>query len=206
MKFLADLHIHSCFSLATSKNTDVDNLCIAARKKGITVLGTGDFTHPGWFWELKNKLVRTEEGLYKPNKAVSCKIDKLIPESCGGITRFIPTSEVCNIYKKGGKTRKIHSIILLPELSMVEKLNRKLKRLGKTESNGRPIFTFDVVNMLEMVFDVSERAMFIPAHIWTPWYSILGSISGFDSIKECFGGFSEYIFAAETGLSSDPAM
>ncbi len=206
MKFLADLHIHSRFSLATSKNTDVENLYVAARKKGITVLGTGDFTHPGWFGELKNKLVQAEDGLYKPNKAISGKIDKFIPESCRGITRFIPTSEVCNIYKKGGKTRKIHSIILLPELSVVEKLNRRLKRLGKTESNGRPIFTFDVVNMLEMVFDVSDRAIFIPAHIWTPWYSVFGSISGFDSIEECFGDFSEYIFAAETGLSSDPAM
>ncbi|MDP3282806.1 MAG: endonuclease Q family protein, partial [Desulfobacterales bacterium] len=112
----------------------------------------------------------------------------------------------CNIYKKGGKTRKIHSIILLPELSVVEKLNRRLKSLGKTESNGRPIFTFDVVNMLEMVFDVSDRAMFIPAHIWTPWYSVFGSISGFDSIEECFGDVSGYIFAAETGLSSDPGM
>jgi len=206
MKILADLHIHSCFSLATSKNTDVENLYIAARKKGITVLGTGDFTHPGWFGELKNKLVQAEDGLFKTNKDVSGKIKKFIPESCRGITRFILTAEVCNIYKKGGKTRKIHSIILLPDLSVVEKLNRRLKSLGKTESNGRPIFTFDVVKMLEIVFDVSDRAMFIPAHIWTPWYSVFGSISGFDSIEECFGAFSEYIFAAETGLSSDPAM
>jgi len=206
MKFLADLHIHSRFSLATSKNTDVENLYIAARKKGITVLGTGDFTHPGWFGELKNKLVQAEDGLYKPNKDISGKTDKFTPESCRGITRFLPTSEVCNIYKKGGKIRKIHSLILLPELSVVEKLNRRLKNLGKTESNGRPIFNFDVINMLEMVFDVSDRAMFIPAHIWTPWYSIFGSRSGFDSIEECFGNFSRYIFAAETGLSSDPAM
>jgi DNA helicase-2/ATP-dependent DNA helicase PcrA len=206
MKFLADLHIHSRFSPATAKNTDVENLCIAARKKGITVLGTGDFTHPAWFEELKSKLVQAEDGLYRPNKGISGKIDKFIPESCSGITRFIPTSEVCNIYKKGGKTRKIHSIILLPDLSLVEKLNRRLQSQGKTESNGRPIFTFDVVNILEMVFDVSDRAMFIPAHIWTPWYSVFGSISGFDSIEECFGDFTEYIFAAETGLSSDPAM
>ena len=206
MKFLADLHIHSRFSLATSKNTDVETLYVAARKKGITVLGTGDFTHPGWFGELKNEFVQAEDGLYKPKKNISGKIDKFIPESCRGITRFILTSEVCNIYKKGGKTRKIHSIILLPDLSLVEKLNRRLKSLGKTESNGRPIFTFDVVNMLEMVFDVSDRAMFIPAHIWTPWYSVFGSISGFDSIEECFGDFSGYIFAAETGLSSDPDM
>jgi DNA helicase-2/ATP-dependent DNA helicase PcrA len=206
MKFLADLHIHSRYSLATSKYTDVESLCISARKKGITVLGTGDFTHPTWFGELKEKLVRAKDGLYKPTKCISGKIHKFIPDSCEGITRFIPTTEICNIYKKDGKTRKIHSIILLPDLSLAEKLNRRLRKLGKTESGGRPIFTFDVVNTLEMVFDVSEKAMFIPAHIWTPWYSVFGSRSGFNSIEECFGAYSEYIFAAETGLSSDPAM
>ncbi|RPH52161.1 MAG: DNA helicase UvrD [Desulfobacteraceae bacterium] len=206
MKFLADLHIHSRYSLATSKNTDVESLCISARKKGITVLGTGDFTHPAWFGELKEKLVRAKDGLYKPNKSISGKIEKFIPESCEGIIRFIPTAEICNIYKKGGRTRKIHSIILLPDLSLAEKLNRRLRKIGKTESDGRPIFTFDVVNLLEMVFDITDRAMFIPAHIWTPWYSLFGSRSGFDSMEECFGDFSKYIFAAETGLSSDPDM
>ena len=206
MKFIADLHIHSRFSLATSKYTDVENLYTAARKKGVTVLGTGDFTHPGWFVELKNKLVQAEGGLYKLKKDISCKTDKLIPESCRGATRFILTSEVCNIYKKWGKTRKIHSLILLPEMSVVEKLNRRLKSLGKTESDGRPVFTFDVVRMLEIALDVSDRAMLIPAHIWTPWYSLFGSKSGFDSIEECFGDYSRYIFAAETGLSSDPEM
>lgn len=206
MKILADLHIHSRFSLATSKNTDVENIYIAARKKGINVLGTGDFTHPGWFEELKKKLVQAEGGLYKPSKDIYSRVENLIPEACRGITRFIPTSEVCNIYKKRGKTRKIHSLILLPEMSAVEKLNRRLKSMGKIESNGRPVFTFDVVNMLEMVFDVSDRAMLIPAHIWTPWYSLFGSKSGFDSIEECFGNYTGYIFAAETGLSSDPAM
>lgn len=206
MKILADLHIHSRFSLATSKNTNVENIYIAARKKGITVLGTGDFTHPGWFEELKNKLVQAEEGLYKLSKDTYSRIDNHVPEACRGITRFIPSSEVCNIYKKRGKTRKIHSLILLPEMAAVEKLNRKLKSKGKTESNGRPVFTFDVVNMLEMVFDVSDKAMLIPAHVWTPWYSLFGSKSGFDSIEECFGDYAGYIFAAETGLSSDPAM
>jgi len=206
MKFITDLHIHSRFSLATSKKTDVENLYTSARKKGITLLGTGDFTHPGWFRELKNKLVHAEDGLYKLNKGLSCKTDKFIPESCRGVTRFVLTSEVCNIYKKWGRTRKIHSLILLPEISLVEKLNHRLKSLGKTASDGRPVFTFDVVNMLEMVFDVSDRAMFIPAHIWTPWYSLFGSKSGFDSIEECFGDYSRYIFAAETGLSSDPEM
>ncbi len=206
MKFLADLHIHSRFSLATSKNTDVENIYIAARKKGITVLGTGDFTHPGWFEELKNKLVQAEAGLYKLNKDISCKTDKFIPKACCGETRFVLTSEVCNIYKKWGKTRKNHSLMLLPEISAVEKLNRRLKRWGKIESNGRPVFTFDVVNVLEMVFEVSDKAMLIPAHIWTPWYSLFGSESGFDSIEECFGDYTGYIFAAETGLSSDPNM
>ncbi len=203
---MADLHIHSRFSLATSKSTDVENIYIAARKKGINVLGTGDFTHPGWFEELKNKLVQAEGGLYRPSNDIYSRIENRIPETCRGITRFIPTTEVCNIYKKSGKIRKIHNLILLPEMSAVEKLNRKLKGLGKIESNGRPVFTFDVVNMLEMVFDVSDRAMIIPAHIWTPWYSLFGSKSGFDSIEECFGNYSGYIFAAETGLSSDPAM
>lgn len=206
MKFLADFHIHSRFSLATSKKIDVENLYLAARKKGITVLGTGDFTHPGWFGELKERLVPEEEGLYKLNKKVARKTDKFIPESCRGITRFLPTAEVCNIYKKNGKTRKIHNIIFLPDLSLVEKFNRKIVKLGKIESDGRPIFTFDVVTLLKILFDVSERAMFIPAHIWTPWFSIFGSRSGFDSIEECFGDLSGYIFAAETGLSSDPAM
>lgn len=206
MKFLADLHIHSRFSLATAKNTDIENLGIAARKKGITVLGTGDFTHPGWFDELRNKLVPSDDGLYEPGKEISRKTDKLIPESCKGIIRFIPTAEVCNIYKKNGKTRKIHSIIIMPDLSLAGKLNRRLKSLGKTESDGRPIFTFDVVNLLKMVFDISDQALLVPAHIWTPWFSVFGSRSGFDSIEECFGDFSKYIFAAETGLSSDPAM
>ncbi|MFO7667504.1 MAG: endonuclease Q family protein [Desulfobacterales bacterium] len=206
MKFIADLHVHSRFSLATSKYTDVENLYTAAKRKGVTVLGTGDFTHPGWFGELKNKLVQAEKGLYKLKEGISRKTYKFIPESCRGITRFILTSEVCNIYRKGGITRKIHSLIFLPEINLVEKLNRRLKNLGKIESDGRPVFTFDVVRLLEIALDVSDRAIFIPAHIWTPWYSLFGSKSGFDSIEECFGDYSKHIFAAETGLSSNPEM
>ncbi|RPJ17717.1 MAG: hypothetical protein EHM30_02800 [Desulfobacteraceae bacterium] len=206
MKFLADLHIHSRFSIATSKNMDIENISVAARKKGIAVLGTGDFTHPEWFGELKRKLVQAGDGLYKLNKEFYCGINKFVPETCGGTTRFILSAEICNIYKKKGKTRKIHSVILLPEMSLVEKLNRRLKKIGKLESDGRPVFNFDVINTLEIVFDISDRAMIFPAHIWTPWYSLFGSRAGFDSIKECFGDYTGYIFAAETGLSSDPAM
>lgn len=206
MKFLADLHIHSRFSLASAKNITVENLYIAARMKGITVLGTGDFTHPGWLKELKEKLVFDKKGLYRVNNEIAESCKRLIPKSCRGLFRFIPTGEVCNIYKKNGKTRKIHSLLLLPDLNLAEKLNLKLKKFGKTESNGRPIFSLDIINLFEILLEVSDRAMLIPAHIWTPWYSLFGSKSGFDSIEECFGDFSKYIFAAETGLSSDPGM
>jgi uncharacterized protein (TIGR00375 family) len=206
MKFLADLHIHSRFSLATAKKTDVESLYVAGRKKGIKVLGTGDFTHPSWFKELQNKLVEAENGLFKPKKHILKRCEKFIPEACEGTIRFIFSSEVCNIYKKGGKTIKIHNLILLPEAALVEKLNRKFSRLANLESNGRPVFTTDVIDILEMVFDVTEKALFVPAHIWTPWYSLFGSRSGFDSLEECFGKLSKYIFAVETGLSSDPSM
>lgn len=206
MRIIADLHIHSHFSTATSKNMDVEQIYITARKKGITVIGTGDFTHPEWLGELKSKLLQAEEGLYRLNNETVTKTDSFVPIKCRGITRFILSAEVSNIYKKNGKTRKIHSVILLPEISLVEKLNHKLKKWGKLDSDGRPVFKLDVVDLMEMVFGVSEKAVVFPAHIWTPWYSLLGSRSGFDSIEECFGDYIEYVFAAETGLSSDPDM
>lgn len=206
MNFLADLHIHSRFSLASAKNINVENLYITARMKGITVLGTGDFTHPGWLKELKEKLVFDNKGLYRVKNKIKESCENFIPQSCKGLFRFIPTGEVCNIYKKNGKTRKIHSLLVMPDLNLVEKLNLKLKKFGKTESNGRPIFKLDVVNLFEIILEVSDKAMLIPAHIWTPWYSVFGSKSGFDSIEECFGDFSQYLFALETGLSADPEM
>ncbi|MBU0544888.1 MAG: endonuclease Q family protein [Proteobacteria bacterium] len=206
MKFLADLHIHSKYSLATSRNLDLKHLYIAARMKGIAVLGTGDFTHPGWFLELKENLIPAEKGLYVLKKNISNECERVIPESCKGLVRFLLSCEVSNIFKKEGRVRKIHSIILIPDVNSVEKLNIKLSKWGKTESNGRPIFKFDVRNLCEMILEVSDKATLIPAHIWTPWYSLFGSKSGFDSIEECFGDFSEDIFAAETGLSSDPTM
>lgn len=206
MKFITDLHIHSRFSLASAKNINVENLYVAARKKGITVLGTGDFTHPGWLKELKEKLVYDNKGLYRLKEEVYNSCESFIPRSCKGVFRFIPTGEVCNIYKKNGKTRKIHSILLLPDFNLVEKLNNKLKKFGKTESNGRPILNIDIINLFEILLEISDKAMLIPAHIWTPWYSLFGSKSGFDSVEECFEDFSRYIYAAETGLSSDPEM
>ncbi|MBU1052424.1 MAG: endonuclease Q family protein [Proteobacteria bacterium] len=206
MKFIADLHIHSRFSLASAKNINVENLYVAARKKGITVLGTGDFTHPGWLKELKEKLVYDNKGLYQLKDEVTNSCESYIPQSCKGRFRFIPTGEVCNIYKKNGKTRKIHSLLLLPDFNLVEKINLKLKKFGKTESNGRPILNIDIISLFEILLEISDKAMLIPAHIWTPWYSLFGSKSGFNSIEECFEDFSQYIYAAETGLSSDPDM
>ncbi|WP_435549948.1 endonuclease Q family protein [Desulfobacterium sp. N47] len=206
MKFLADLHIHSSYSLASAKNINVENLYVASRMKGLTVLGTGDFTHPGRLNELKEKLILDNNGLYRLKNKIKNSCEEFIPQSCKGLFRFIPTGEVCNIYKKNGKTRKIHSILLFPDLNLVEKLNGKIKKFGKTESNGRPILKLDVINLFEIILEISDKAMLIPAHIWTPWYSIFGSKSGFDCIKECFEDFSQYIFAVETGLSSDPDM
>lgn len=206
MKFLADLHIHSRYSLAASKNLDIDNLYKSALMKGVTVLGTGDFTHPGWFSEINGKLIPAENGLYALKKTISDKLDKTVPESCKGTVRYILSCEVSNIFKKKGIVRKIHSIMLMPEIKSVEKLNLKLKKRCKTENTGRAILNFDIRDLIDMLLDVSDKAALIPAHIWTPWYSIFGSRSGFDSVEECFEQFSDYIFAAETGLSSDPAM
>ncbi|MEA3230275.1 MAG: UvrD-helicase domain-containing protein, partial [Thermodesulfobacteriota bacterium] len=206
MKFIADLHVHSKYSIATAKNLDLENLYIAAQKKGITVVGTGDFTHPGWMTELKEKLIPSEPGLFRLKKDIEKECDQQVPSTCRQPVRFLLTAEISNIYKKKGKTRKNHNLILAPDLSMVEKFNATLDRIGNIKSDGRPILGLDTRNLLEMLLDISDRAMFIPAHIWTPWFSLLGSKSGFDTVEECFEDLSKYIFAVETGLSSDPAM
>lgn len=204
MKFFADLHIHSRFSRATSKDLDVENLHIGAQRKGITVLGTGDITHPGWLAEISEKLVPAEPGLYalKPELAKDCQ--KRVPGACQGPVRFVLTAEVSNIYKKNGTTRKNHNLICLPDLDAVRGLCAKLAKIGNITSDGRPILGLDSRDLLEMVLE--SGACLIPAHIWTPWFSLLGSKSGFDSVTECFGDLSDHIFALETGLSSDPAM
>jgi len=206
MKFLADLHIHSKYSLATANNLDMKHLYIASRMKGISVLGTGDFTHPGWFCELKKNLKPAEQGLYAVKGKISYEYEKDIPESCRGIVRFILSCEISNVFKKEGRIRKIHSVVLMPDIDSVENLIIKLRKSGKTEAAGRPIFKFEARDLLEIILDISEKAVLVPAHIWTPWYSLFGSKSGFNSIEECFGDYSKHIFAAETGLSSDPDM
>lgn len=206
MNFIADLHIHSYYSRATAKNLNLENIYIAAQFKGIKVVGTGDFTHPGWFLEIKEKLVSAEEGLFKLKDAIAIECDKLVPPACRGSVRFMLVSEISSIYKKDNKTRKIHNLVFLPEVDMAEKFNSKLDKIGNIKSDGRPILGLDARNLLEILLKTSDRAFLIPAHIWTPWFSLLGSKSGFDSIEECFEDLTPHIFAVETGLSSDPAM
>jgi DNA helicase-2/ATP-dependent DNA helicase PcrA len=206
MKFITDLHVHSKFSRATAKNMDLENLYISAQLKGITVVGTGDFTHNGWFSEIKEKLQPAEEGLFKLKDELSQKCDEKVPLSCRNKVRFLLTSEISNIYKKNNKTRKNHNLVLMPDLDSVNNLNLKLDKIGNIKSDGRPILGLDARDLLEIILETSESALFIPAHIWTPWFSLFGSKSGFDSIEECFEDLSNYIYAAETGLSSDPPM
>ncbi|MBW2490852.1 MAG: UvrD-helicase domain-containing protein [Deltaproteobacteria bacterium] len=206
MKFIADLHVHSKFSRATAKNLDLENLYIAAQLKGITVVGTGDFTYPAWFSEICEKLEPAEEGLFKLKDEIANPCDEQVPASCRDVVRFILSTEISNIYKKNNKTRKNHNLVLVPDLAVAEKFSAKLDRIGNIKSDGRPILGLDARNLLEILLETSDQAFLIPAHIWTPWFSVLGSKSGFNSIKECFEDLNPYIFAAETGLSSDPPM
>jgi len=202
MKFIADLHIHSHYSIATSNNLCPEWLEYWANIKGITVIGTGDFTHPGWLNELKEKLQPAEQGLFKLKQEY--KFDTSL--SAKKKTRFLLTGEISCIYKKYNKVRKVHSIIFAPDFETVENIQKELSIIGNITSDGRPILGLDSKDLLEIALTCSEDIFFVPAHIWTPWFSILGSKSGFDSIKECFGDLTSHIHAVETGLSSDPPM
>jgi DNA helicase II / ATP-dependent DNA helicase PcrA len=207
MKFIADLHTHSRFSRATSQALDPEHLSLWARKKGISVLGTGDFTHPGWFAELADKLIDAPcEGLYQLSPDIQRAVEAEAPSACPGPTRFLFTGEISCIYKKDGRTRKLHHLILMPDRDAVARFNRRLDRIGNISSDGRPILGLDSKALLEITLETSEKAFFIPAHIWTPWFSLFGSKSGFDAIEECFEDLTGHIYALETGLSSDPLM
>ena len=206
MKFIADLHIHSHFSRATSGDLDPEHLGLWAQKKGITVIGAGDFTHPGWLAELQEKFVESGNGIYRLKPELEKEIEKDVPSSCKNPARFLLSGEISCIYKKGGQTRKLHHLILMPDFESAIRLNKTLDRVGNIKSDGRPILGLDSRVLFEMVLEASERAFFIPAHIWTPWFSLFGSKSGFDDIEECFGDLTPHIHALETGLSSDPPM
>jgi ATP-dependent DNA helicase UvrD/PcrA len=206
MKFIADLHVHSRFSRATAKNLDLENLYVAAQLKGITVIGTGDFTHPGWLAEIKEKLVPAESGMFKLKKEFSRQCDQKVPRLCRRDVRFMLVSEISNIYKKNKKTRKNHNLVFLSDFNQADNFISKLDKIGNIKSDGRPILGLDARDLLEMLLETDDQAFLIPAHIWTPWFSLFGSKSGFDSVDECFEDLASYIFAVETGLSSDPEM
>ncbi len=201
--YIADLHIHSRYSRATSKDGTPEYLDLWARRKGIHIVGTGDFTHPAWRQELVDKLEPAEEGLY------SLKEDFRIKNQAADERvrpRFVISGEISSIYKKNGKVRKVHSLILLPGLEEAGQLSKKLEAIGNIHSDGRPILGLDCRDLLEITLDVCPRAIFVPAHIWTPHFSMFGAFSGFDTVEECFEDMAGYVHAVETGLSSDPPM
>ncbi|MFO7687556.1 MAG: endonuclease Q family protein [Desulfobacterales bacterium] len=206
MRFMADFHVHSRFSRATSKTLDLERLYMAAQLKGISVIGTGDFTHPGWLKEIIEKLVPAEPGLFRLKETFQIRCDRQVPRSCHLKVRFILTAEIGNIYKKSGKIRKNHNLIFLPDLEAVRCFNAALSKIGNICSDGRPILGLDVRHLLDILLEIKKQGFLVPAHIWTPWFSVLGSKSGFDSIEDCFEDLSPYVFALETGLSSDPPM
>ena len=203
MKTIADLHIHSRFSMATSREGTPENLDFWARKKGISLIGTGDFTHPVWREELKERLVTEGNGLYRLRDEYVKEESRKFP---GKGTRFVVSGEISSIYKKNGKTRKVHNVILLPSLEAADAMAQRLEKIGNIHSDGRPILGLDSHDLLEMMLDVCPEGILIPAHIWTPHFSVLGAKSGFDSVEECFEELTLYVHALETGLSSDPAM
>jgi uncharacterized protein (TIGR00375 family) len=193
MRIIADFHIHSKYSRATSRDLNIENLVIGAKRKGINLLGTGDFTHPAWFSEIVSNLEEDGSGF-------------LIPKSGDNNVKFVLSSEISSIYKKGEKVRKIHNIVLTPSLKEVRDINLALAKIGNLHSDGRPILGLDAERLVEIVLGISPNSIIIPAHIWTPWFSLFGSNSGFDTLQECYGKYTRYIYAYETGLSSDPEM
>ena len=203
MRFFADLHIHSRFSRATSKDVSLESLWKWAQIKGISVIGTGDFTHPQWYKELNEKLDINNNNLLK---LIDKYKDKSIPESCINEVSFMLTTEVSCIYSKNGRVRKIHSLIFVPDFAAASKLNHALSKIGNLSSDGRPILGLDAKTLLKIVLDISHETMFVPAHAWTPHFSVFGANSGFDSLEECFDELTPNIYAIETGLSSNPAM
>jgi uncharacterized protein (TIGR00375 family) len=193
MKFIADFHLHSKYSRATSFRSTLENFSKWMEIKGIKVLGTGDFTHPDWFKNLKEKLEEVKPGLFKLKKEKKENY-------------FILTTEVNCVYLKKGRLRKIHLIIFAPSFEVVEKINQRLNFYGDLSQDGRPTLNLDAKELLKIVLEISDDCLVVPSHAWTPWFGIFGSKSGFDSIEECFEDWSKYIYSIETGLSSDPKM
>lgn len=189
MEFVADFHIHSKYSRATSREMDIEHLAQWAKIKGISLLGTGDFTHYLWLEELKEKLKPKNNGLF---------------EYAG--VNFILSGEVCNNFYRNGISKRVHNIIFAPSFETIDKINKALEPFGSLISDGRPMLSLDAKELVKIVLKIDKDCLIVPAHAWTPWFSIFGSVGGFDSVEECFEEEAKNIFALETGLSSDPSM
>jgi DNA helicase-2/ATP-dependent DNA helicase PcrA len=208
MKFVTDLHVHSHYSRSTSKNLNLEFLYAWAQLKGIDVVGTGDFTHPGWMAELQDKLepCPKSDGLFRLKPEYHDVAESMVPASCRMDVRFMLTVEISSIYKRLDKVRKVHNCVFVPSFDTALTINNVLSGIGNLKSDGRPILGLDSRDLLEIVLNSDPLSYLIPAHIWTPWFSALGSKSGFDSITDCFADLTDHVFALETGLSSDPVM
>lgn len=216
MQYIADLHIHSKYSRATSKDLTLENIEKWCKIKGVDIIATGDFTHPAWFREISEKLEPAENGLYKLKSAYSLPQDSKGTKSCVSMNepwydqtrpvRFFLSTEISLIYTKNDKCRRLHLLIFAPSVSIVKKINDHLAKIGNIHSDGRPILGLSAKELFKIVLDISDKCMVVPAHAWTPWFAVFGSKSGFDSLEECFEELSPYIYSIETGLSSDPPM
>jgi DNA helicase II / ATP-dependent DNA helicase PcrA len=204
--FHADLHIHSRFSRACSRDCDLEHLAWWARRKGITVVGTGDFTHPAWRDELRESLIPAEPGLFRLSRDAEDRLRRKAPASCAGEVRFMLSAEISTIYRGGERTRKVHHLLYAPTFQAADRISAALSKIGNLASDGRPILGLDSRHLLEITLEGGPGCYLVPAHAWTPWFAVLGSKSGFDAVADCYGDLAGHIFAIETGLSSDPAM
>ena len=205
-RYVADLHIHSYYSRATSKDLNLEHLAKWAQIKGVQVVATGDIAHPGWLAELRAKLEPAEDGLFRLKEELLAPIQAEVPAACHAEVRFLLGGEISNIYKRHDQVRKVHNLCFFPSFAALDLFQARLERIGNIRADGRPILGLDSRDLLEITLETDPRGYFIPAHIWTPWFAMFGSKSGFDTVEECFGDLTDQIFAVETGLSADPAM
>jgi uncharacterized protein (TIGR00375 family) len=204
--FHADLHVHSRFSRACSKDSEIPHLAWWAARKGVTVVGTGDFTHPAWAVQLAESLVPAEPGLFRLRPELAARLSRTLPPSCPADIRFLLSTEISTIYKRDGATRKVHHLLYAPTFEAAGAITAALAKVGNLASDGRPILGLDSRDLLEITLNAGPGCFLIPAHIWTPWFAVLGSKSGFDAVPDCYRDLAEHVFAVETGLSSDPPM
>jgi DNA helicase-2/ATP-dependent DNA helicase PcrA len=204
--FHADLHIHSKFSRACSKDCDIEHLSWWALRKGLRVLGTGDFTHPAWAAELRETLVEAEPGLFRIRPDLEKRLFRDTPASCVGDVRFMLSVEISTIYRRDDRTRKVHHLLYAPGFDEADRITAALGRIGNLASDGRPILGLDSRDLLDITLSAGPGCFLVPAHVWTPWFAVLGSKSGFDAVRDCYADLADHIFAVETGLSSDPPM